>query len=425
MITPRILLTSCAVLLAPLVSNIHAQLVLSPGLVFAEQGGAIGVGNLGPSGTAFAKDVILGGTLPPHQTAHVNDGLFGNPNSWIGDSANSFTGVGFGSPLTIASFAFGRDNTNTFFDRAVGLYTIQFTADPNPAVNFLTNTWTTIGTISLNTDPTAGVTNPALRHRFNISSPVSATGFRLITPGDGIGSGAAIDELELFSTPGVVFPPVGPLVTHSVPGFTVIWDGNDGENSTPGGVVPNNLALASNAAVPISSGELGPQLGIPFHVTANINDGLYGNTNSWIGGDGNPAPFHAGVLLEDLYEITSISWGRDNTNTFGDRSLGTYTIQRTLDGVLWETVGSVDYNFGQDSVLGGGFTPHVRHEFDLSDGNGGILAMGMRLLVPGTGLNGGTDIDELELYGALPVPEPGSAALLALGSIVALRRRRM
>ena len=433
MITPRILLTSCAVLLAPLASKVHAQLMISPGLTLAQQGGPIGVGNFGTTGTAFAKDVIFGGgAAPTHTIANVNNGTFGNGSSWIGDSANSFVGIGFGIPFTIASFAFGRDNTGAFGDRAVGLYTIQFTADPNPAVNFLTNTWTTIGTINM--DLGAGVSNPALRHRFNIDTPVSATGFRLIAPGNGAGSGAAIDELELFATPGdITIPPA--LGITSALGFSVSWDGNDGDNFSTGAVVPNNLALASNAGMAISSGELGPQIGVPFHRTFNLNDGLYGNANSWIGGDGNPAPFHAGVLLEDIYEITSIAWGRDNGldtasgdccgGQLRDRSLGTYTIQRTLDGTIWETVGSVDFNYGVDDVLGGGFTPYFRHEFELGDVDGGILAMGMRVLVPGTGIGGGgTAIDEIELYGALPVPEPGSAALLALGSIVALRRRR-
>ena len=103
--------------------------------------------------------------------------------------------------------------------------------------------------------------------------------------------------------------------------------------------------------------------------------------------------------------------------------MGSYMLQRTLDGSLWEDIGSITYNYGQDDALGGGLTPHLRHEFDLSDGSGGILARGLRLLVPATGIGGGTAIDEIEVYGT-PIPEPASAGLLALGAAVLLRRRR-
>ncbi len=426
----RILITSCAALLAPLSTEVHAQLVLTGGLQFASEGGPIGAGNFGTSGTAFALDIIAGGAFAPtHTIANVNNGTFGNASSWIGDSANSFVGLGFGGAQTIASFAFGRDNLGAFGDRAAGLYTIQFTADPNPAVNFATSLWNTVGTINLNTDFILGVTNPALRHRFNIATPVSATGFRLIAPG-----GAAIDELELFSTPGVVTPPAPPIAIVSTPGFSVSWNGNDGDNFSAAGAVPNNLALATNGAVPFSSGDLGPQIGVPFHRALNLNDGRYGNANSWIGGDGDPGPFHAGVMLGDLYEITSIAWGRDNGldaangdccgGQLTDRSLGSYTIQRTLDGILWDTVGTVAYNYDQDAALGGGFTSSFRHQFELTDGNGGIEARGLRILVPSTGIGGGTAVDEIELYGS-PVPEPGSAALLLGGlGVLAGRRRR-
>ena len=430
----HIFITSLAALLAPLVTRVHA-LMIDPTMSLAQEGGSIGVGNFGTAGIAFAKDVIFGGALAPtHTIANVNNGTFGNSSSWIGDSLNSFVGIGFGGPLTIASFAFGRDNTGTFGDRAVGLYTIQFTADPNPAVNFLTDTWTTIGTINL--DIGAGVGNPALRHRFNIGTPVTATGFRLIAPGAGAAGGAAIDELELFATPGVVTI-TPPLKITSSPGFSVGWNGNDGNNfSASGATVPNNLALATNGGIGISSGDLGPQIGVPFHRAVNLNDGLYGNGNSWIGGDGAPSPFYAGVMLPGLFDVTSIAWGRDNGldaaggeccgGQLSDRSQGTYTIQRTLDGSIWETVGTLDYNYSDDSVTGGGFTSYFRHEFDLSDGNGGILAMGLRLLVPATGIGAGTAIDEIELFGS-PVPEPGSVALLAGGmlSLVSIRRRRV
>jgi PEP-CTERM motif len=426
----RILITSCAALLASLATQVHAQLVLTGDLIFASEGGPIGAGNFGTSGTAFALDLIAGGAFAPtHTIANVNNGTFGNSSSWIGDSPNSYVGLGFGSLQTIASFAFGRDNLGQFGDRAVGLYTVQFTTDANPAVNYASNLWNTVGTIDLRLDTVVGVTNPALRHRFNIGTPVNATGFRLIAP-----NGAAIDELELFSAAGVVTPPTPPISINSVPGFSVSWDGNDGDNFSANGIVPNNLALAANAAVPFSSGDLGPQIAVPFHRAVNLNDGLYGNANSWIGGDGNPAPFHAGILLEDVHEITSIAWGRDNGldaangdccgGQLSDRSLGTYTIQRTLDGVVWETVGTVAYNYSQDALLGGGFTSHFRHEFELTDGNGGVDAIGMRILVPSTGIGGGTAIDEIELYGT-PVPEPGSAALLlgGLGFLAARRRR--
>ncbi len=419
------LLLTPVLLLAPLAAPLHADLTLTAGLTYVQQGGTLGAGNIGAAGTAFALDLIAGGGYAPtHTIPNVNDSTFGNSNSWIGDTPASYVGVGFkagvgpGSPQTIAGFAFGRDNTGTFGDRAAGTYTVQYTTSVDPATNHATATWNTIGTMSI-ASGSGVLTNAALRHQYNIDTPVVATGFRVLTP-----DGAAIDELELFSSaaPGGI----GAIVTTANPGYSVSWDGNDGAHSSPGAVVPNNIALASNGGVAIASGALGPQLGIGYHIIPNLNDGLYGNVNSWIGGDGDPGPAHAGVMLSDVYEVTSIAFGRDNTATYGDRSQGTYTVQRTLDGSLWESIGSIAYNYNQDTGLGGGFTANLRHEFDLSDGSGGVLAKGIRLLVPGTGLNpGGSDIDELEIYGTLAVvPEPASAGLLALAAVFFSRRRR-
>ena len=40
------------------------------------------------------------------------------------------------------------------------------------------------------------------------------------------------------------------------------------------GAVPDNLALKTNGAISFASSELGPQIGLPYHLTENINDAL-------------------------------------------------------------------------------------------------------------------------------------------------------
>ncbi len=232
------------------------------------------------------------------------------------------------------------------------------------------------------------------------------------------------------------------------PGFEIAWDGNDGAlfdpNPPPGGaVVPSNLALVGNGGTSFSSSDLGPQLGVGFHIAANLNDGIYGNSNSWISGDADPggAPAEAGVTLGGLVNLTSIAFGRDNGNgafdnssagsdacggQCNDRSLGIYTLQFTADGGMnWTDIGMLNYASDDDLVPGGGFTSYFRHEYEVSlTGGAPIVANGVRIVVPQFGLGVGTAIDEIEVYGT-PVPEPTGAALLLLAlAVPALRRRR-
>ena len=232
-------------------------------------------------------------------------------------------------------------------------------------------------------------------------------------------------------------------------GFNITWDGNDGVHFDPaappgGAVVPDNLALASNGATPISSSDLGPELGIAFHIAANLNDGLYGNANSWISASADPggAPGEAGVLLAggQLFNVTSVAWGRDNGNgefddsapgsdccggQLDDRWAGLYTLQGTADGGSnWFDIGTLDYVSSEDIAPGGDFTGYLRHEYGVAtDGGGPVTVNGVRLLVPTIGLGGGTAIDEIEVYGAV-VPEPSTSLLLLLGALGFLRRRR-
>ncbi|MEZ5323486.1 MAG: hypothetical protein R3F19_00245 [Verrucomicrobiales bacterium] len=405
-----------------------------------EEGGEIAENNLAQTGTAFAKDVINAGGFGAHQIAHLNDGQFSNDFSWIGDSADSFAGISLGATATtIRSFAFGRDNTGAFADRAAGVYTVQTTTVANPDATTPDESWTTIGVVILQAGNPA---NPALRHRFNIAS-ADVTGLRVITPGVGIGSGACIDELEIYASE-YEAPEPGALEITPASGFQIAWDGNDGDyfDITPpedGAIVPDNLALAANGAVAIGSGELGPELGIGYHLIDNANDGFYGNGNSWISGSGDGQPF-IGVALGGSFDIERIAWGRDNGNgaiddsdagsdacggQCDDRSDGIYELQFTTvanpdsdtpDGD-WTTVGTFNYRSNEDDAIGELFTWYLRHEFSVATSDGSpITATGVRLLVPQAGLGGGTAIDELEVYGAgsvrtlRPVEESGTFA---------------
>ena len=197
--------------------------------------------------------------------------------------------------------------------------------------------------------------------------------------------------------------PAQPVITNA-PGYVITWDGNNGDNPTSPNV-PTNIASATQGAVAYASGQLGPQIGAAFHYVTNLNDGFYGNTKSWIGGTNDPTPWFAGIQLSNAVALTGIAWGRDNTGASQDRCLGTYTLQIatnasfTTNAAAWTTVGTITYN---NSVAG--FSPWLRHRYQVATTAGGqIVATGVRLLVPDSGLATGTDIDELELFGSAAI----------------------
>jgi hypothetical protein len=351
----------------------------------AVEGGAIAPNNLAPTGTAFAKDVLNDGAFDVHQIAHVNDGIFGNSNSWIGNSEGSFVGIGFESAVELQSLAFGRDNggePNEFTDRSVGVYIVQTTEVVNPNETTPDGEWTTLDTLDYT--KTGGLlTKPHLRHGYNFDQ-IEVTGIRIITPGSGLGSGAAIDEIELYAEP-------------LRPQPVLEFEGGD--------FVEGNLAKGASA---FSSGDLGPELGIDFHVAANLNDQEYGNGKSWIG---NGPDAFAGINLgAEAKEMQSFTFGRDNTGGLADRSLGTYTVQTTTvpnpnaetPDESWTTLGVYNY------VAGDPANPALRHAYNLREP---IEITGLRIITPGEGLASGAAIDEIEIYPFLlkdipPPPEP-------------------
>jgi hypothetical protein len=148
----------------------------------------------------FVIDSLSG--FPIHNFIGLTDGVYGNNNSWIGNSGSpGYAGVRFGGQFTINSIAFGRDNTGVVVDRMLGLYTLQFTrvASPGTGTTVTGNPdtgWANIGTMNYQSAGTGLFANPARRHRFTFT-PVEATGIRLVVPGTGIGAGTCIDELEV------------------------------------------------------------------------------------------------------------------------------------------------------------------------------------------------------------------------------------
>ena len=95
----------------------------------------------------------------------------------------------------------------------------------------------------------------------------------------------------------------------------------------------DNVALASAGTIATSSGDFVH----PFHKLDHINDGLYGNTKSWIA-----AGTTGWVQLEfpKVKNIDRIEWARDREGQFNDRLAVKYRIEVALDSSNWIQIAS-------------------------------------------------------------------------------------
>ena len=414
-----------------------------------EEGGTAKAGNLAACGVAFAKDLLPGNA--DHTIPHLNDGIYGNASSWIGNSASSFAGISFGTRVVpINQLAFGRDNTGVHTTQANSIYYLQYTQVPNPDANTGAGSWINIRTLN-----SADFSQPALRHLFSFPT-VNATGVRIIT----VTAGTAIDEIELYATGGpmMVLAPVDQIIpanTSRVLNYAI----SDGANltvmvasSNPAvvpvlGVSPTGTRTvtippfyASNGTAVITltisdgiqtasdsftvttklnlikeggtfrSGNLAAT-GTAFgkdvlpgyveHTIAHLNDGFYSREKSWIAGSANS---FAGINLgATAVPINCVAFGRDNTGVWTDRALGTYTVQYTTvanpnastPDASWTTIGIVntsDFSF-----------PAKRHLFSFAR----INATGLRILT----VANGTSIDEIEIYDSPVIGAPENLSL--------------
>ncbi len=381
--------------------------------------------------TVFASSEAGGNRL----ISHIHDGRYGNANAWgpvqDGSDTTPFVGFAFDEPVALNNVSWGRDNRNISTGNALGTYTVQFTQTSNPDASTMdtgdpATGWTTLGVVEYKDSGVAF--QPHQRHRYQIATaggaPIPATGLRIVLSSDDI----VLDEIEINTNLAIE---LGLVQIQAQPGFTVVWDGNNGDFYSPaaGAAAPENEALASTDAEAFGSGELG----FGIHLINKVNDGLYGNLSSWIGNAAESGFFEefVGIRFNRTVEIESIAWSRDNGNipedccggTLTDRSIGTYTVQFTrvatpgLDTFEtgdadsgWATLATIEY-------LGSAppdFSTHLRHRFDVSESGSPIAATGIRIVVS----DPATAIDEIEVNPPAPPTEmPIKIASLAPYSI--------
>lgn len=95
-----------------------------------------------------------------------------------------------------------------------------------------------------------------------------------------------------------------------------------------------NVALASSGATASSSGDFVH----PLHKLAQINDGEYGNSKSWISKSRRDGWVQ--IELAQRSEVSRIVWARDRLGNYSDRLATQYVIEVSLDQETWLTVAS-------------------------------------------------------------------------------------
>ncbi|QNN22843.1 hypothetical protein HED60_11385 [Planctomycetales bacterium ZRK34] len=162
-------------------------------------------------GIAFANQLYNGGAASAHQIDHLNNALYGNTESWLGDNtggAGGFAGVKFDGAYDISSLAFGRAADGGYDDRAEGTYIFQYTLDDidtNSSVSVEGANWVDFMTIVY--DGTS--VDPWLRHQYDFATILGVRAVRVWLSNDLI----AIDELEVYGLATIPEPATIALLT--------------------------------------------------------------------------------------------------------------------------------------------------------------------------------------------------------------------
>ncbi|KLU01869.1 putative transmembrane protein [Rhodopirellula islandica] len=211
-----------------------------------------------------------------HKLIHLNDGVYGNPSSWMSDTnGTGWVMFELPEPIRIGKVVWGRDRLGKLTDRLATSYTLEAGVSEEKL--------TTLAHLeprrrsvqaTMNTDRITPVR--ANRLRFTVLAT------NRLEP--------CLDELEVFNTEG------------------------------------ENIALASMGTSVKTSGD---NLVANRHDPRFINDGRHGNASSWMSSEDGKGWVELQFAREQ--EIERVVWGRDREGKFDDRLATEYLIETALD----------------------------------------------------------------------------------------------
>ena len=276
-----------------------------------------------------------------HAVEHLNDGEYGNARSWIAaTSGEEWAQIELPEAAKVSKVVFSRDRNRQYGDRVPIEFDIRLSLDGKE--------WKTV-------------------------REVATTAVSGALPGGGAAP---------------ALPPAPPP-----PGAadTPVRDPADLKAPEKDGLGFANLALSAQAKPAASS--VFTDGGMPIHQIAHLNDGLSGNSHSWIS---KAEPSWAEVDLGGVYWVYKAAFGSDTSGRYPDRAATSFSIlageQHDPDSkaATWTRV----YRQTDGPPI------HVRTEFKFKP----VQARWIRIAID-AGVAGPVRIDEIEVFGRKePIP---------------------
>ncbi len=227
--------------------------------------------NLALTGKPSASSCISGYAY--HTIDHLNDGEYGNSWSWIAaGTGDEWAQIRLPQPARVARVVFSRDRSGQFADRIPVDFEVLLSLDGEKweSVRHVKTTAATVVLGSL--EPTVPPPPPA---------PTAGADGRVNVP-------QATESVEVPRKDALGYP---------------------------------NLALGASAKPAASS--VYADGGFPLHQIAHLNDGLAGNSHSWIS---KGEPSWAEVDLGDTYWVYRVALGNDAAGQYSDRAASSFRL---------------------------------------------------------------------------------------------------